>query len=183
MALFKVFKGNNASNLNGLEKHDGYSYYDTNATRFYIDAFYPPTTAQAAIIDNYLNNNPSIDRTDTTITHTFSTGDGKDLSINFTNDEDNPYLVLDRRPINQDSITIAYFVNIITNATDPETGQRPDEIIRTRRALKIMFPDGSTTYQTVVSPVPNSTPNAIAFFMDADGRLSTTEAPYTGGDP
>jgi len=67
MALFKVFKGNNASNLNKIDKHDGYSYYDTNATRFYIDAFYPPTTAQAAIITEYLNNNPSaVNTNDTT---------------------------------------------------------------------------------------------------------------------
>ena len=183
MALFKVFKGNNASNLNGLEKHDGYSYYDTNATRFYIDAFYPPTTAQSDIIVNYLNEHPDINKTGTTAINYFETVDSspieKTMIISFISDKD--YLVLDRRPINKDSIVNTSVIGVNRSEVNPKTGQ--NEIVRYGRALKLEHADGTITYAQLASSVPNSTTNAIAFFRDADGGLSTTNAPYTGGDP
>lgn len=76
MALFKIFKGNNKSNLDGMPKNDGYAYYNTNNGLFYIDAYYTPTEKQSSEHD------PDI------ITAT---------------DDKNYGLILDRRPINAHS--------------------------------------------------------------------------------
>jgi len=46
LALFKIFKGNDKNNLDAKPLNDGYAYYNTDTTRFYIDAFYPPTIEQ-----------------------------------------------------------------------------------------------------------------------------------------
>lgn len=82
MALFKIFKGNNKSNLNNMPKNDGYAYYNTNNGLFYIDAYYTPTEEQIR---------------------------EHDPGIITVEDDKNYGLILDRKPINAHS---AFYDNI-----------------------------------------------------------------------
>ena len=103
MALFKIFKGNDKSNLDAKPLTDGYAYYNTDTRRFYIDAYYPPTTEQEDKIKNYTGSKTGI-------------VNYNGLIIDYTN-SDNP-LILDRRPINDDaivSVSVGYKENTETN--------------------------------------------------------------------
>lgn len=88
MALFKIFKGNNKSNLDNMPKNDGYAYYNTNNGLFYIDAYYTPTDEQIK------ENDPGI----------------------ITDENDKNYgLILDRKSINAHS---AFYDNIGNKISD-----------------------------------------------------------------
>ena len=165
MALFKIFKGNDSTKLDEMPLVDGYAYYNTNNTNFYIDAFYPATTDD---LDIY-NSNTGI-RNENNNNLITITANNKEYVFNDA--DQNNILILSRAPINSNAITQASVALIKESKLDPVGGSPSVDV----RAFKFTHNNKTSGYLKVPSPVVSSELQSIAFYKDTNGTFS-------GGDP
>ena len=166
MALFKIFKGNDSTKLDEMPLVDGYAYYNTNNTNFYIDAFYPAT---ADDLDIY-NSNTGIRNEDNNNLITI-TVDNKQYVFNDA--DQNNILILSRAPINSNAI-ISVSTGIVKYSEVTPDGSNDIDV----KAFQFTHNNGVLGYLEIPSPVLSSISNSIAFYEDNQGTFSGGDSDF-----